>query len=357
MNFDELCKRARELASNGADWDRVLFDDIVHEAYCELSKLGELDKDKLEAAFVEGRRIFRIAKGWVFVWTTARADYDQFDTEELECHDWNGKTLRLVLVHPDHVVYQKSRYMSGAWCWDEDPRETERKIQETIAKDRAEFEEKAKLREAGLIWIRSADIDRSHYASEEGLDDELRVHGLIWKDLREEEKRREEEAKAKERATEWERCRSMFPDGCTIVNSGYEARRDLGIPGSDAAIYRNVRVVPHWSAKDSVEDARVEDERKTDVGSLWFVAKRLTDGDYRIATADEKLPPAAVLDRLKPSRLHHVVRVETEGRVVWAMREKYSWSQIVVLDEQGKLVRKKSIKETAENVVRSKEGW
>jgi hypothetical protein len=360
MNFDELCKRARELATNGANFQDVLFDDEIHESYCELSRSRELDKDKLEAAFVEGRRIFRVSEGWVFVWTTARADYDQFDTDEIEVVDWNDKTLRRVLVNPVHLDFQRSRYVSGAWCWDEDPRETERKIQERIAKDRAEFEEKAKLREAGLIWIRSIDLS---YTDEDAFNTELRLRGLTWKDLREEEKRRDEEAEAKERAIEWERCRSTFPDGCTIIDPGHNSIKgthpteDPSIPGSDCAIYRSVRVVPHWSAKDSVHDAIVEGDRHELVGSLWRVAEYLKRGILRIADPSESLPPAAVLDRLKPSRLERVVRVECEGRVVWAMREKYSWSRIVVLDEQGKLVRKKSLKEAAENAVRSKEGW
>lgn len=356
MNFDELCKRARELASNGADWNDVLFDDLVNDSYSELSRSGELDKETLEAAFIEGRRAFRISRGWIRTWTTAKADYDQFDTEELECIDWNGKPLRLVLMHPDHAVFQRSRYMSGAWCWDEDPRETERKIKEKIARENAEREEKKRIREDGLAWLRSADL--SQRIDEDLFDNELRSRGLTWSDLRTEQKRRDEEAAAKTRAIEWERCRAMFADGDTIVDPGRDARRGAygPIPGSDCAVYRNVRVVPHWSAKDSAEDAEVQDERRTNVGSLWFVAERLAKGEYRIAKSDECLPPAAVLDRLRPSRLHEVLRVETEGRVVWVAWERFNYPNVVVLDEQGKLVRKKSVKAAAEKALREKKG-
>lgn len=355
MNFDELCERARHAAATGADWDRVIFRDDINDAYCELSRSGDLDKDKLELAFVEGRREFRKTTGWIVAWTSARADYDQFDTEELECVDWNGRVLRRVLISPGNAVFQRSRYMSGAFVWDEDPRETERRIRETIARDRADDDAKRIVREQGLSWLRSAELDLR--TDEDLFDNELRSRGLSWNDLRAEQKRREDEAATKERAAEWNRCRSMFADGCTIVDRGRDAVRGTYgvIAGTDCAVYRNVRVVPHWSEKDSVGDAMVEDERHTNVGSLWLVADRLTKGEYRIAGVDEVLPPALVLDRVKPTRLTDVLRVETEGRVVWAVREKYSYSEILVMDERGHLVRKKSIKEAATIALRTKE--
>ena len=355
MNFDELCRLVHKLASEGADWNRVLFDNTVNDAYCELSGTEGFDKEKLEAAFVEGRREYRASKGWIVAWTNAHADYDQFDTEELECSEWHHSTLRKVLMNPGNAVYQRSRYMSGASVWDTDPRETERRIQEQIAKEREEAAERNRIREKGLSWIRTADLDRR--TDEDLFDNELRTHGLTWNDLRVEQKRRDDEAATAAREAEWDRCRSMFVDGCTIVDPGRDAQRgQFGIiPGSDCVIYRNVRVVPHWSAKDSVEDARVEDERHTDVGSLWFVAERLAKGEYRIATPDEPLPSNAVMDRAKPSRLANLLRVESEGRIVWACRERYS-HEIVVLDEQGRLVRKKSVKETAARALLAKEG-
>jgi hypothetical protein len=357
MNFDELCRRIRELAANGADWNCVLFNDTIHDAYCELSKSDELDKDKLESAFIEGRREYRISAGWIVVWTNARVDYDQFDTEELECHEWHGRPLRKVLVNPGNLVYQRSRYISGASYWDEDPREVERRIQEKIAKERAEDEERARIREAGLEWLRTADL--SQRTDEDLFDNELRSRGLTWSDLRKEQTRRVDEKAAAERSALWNECRAAFADGCTIVDPGRDAQRGTygPIPGSDCAVYRNVRVVPHWSEKNSIHDDRVEDERHEFVGSLARVAELLTKGLLRIASVDEQLPPAAVLDRLKPSRLDRVVRVECEGRVVWTAREKYSYSEIVVLDEAGKLVRKKSIKEAAEAAVLAKRDW
>jgi hypothetical protein len=361
MKLEELRAMARSAGAAGIDYQRFLHDDATGEAFESLDEadiFGTHTTANIEDAFVEGRREYRQTKGgWIVCWTTAKADYDQFGTEEIECHEWNGRSLRKVLMEPNNAVFQRGRYLSGAAIWDEDPREVERKIRETIDRENAEAEERRVIREVGLSWLRSADL--SQRTDEDLVDNELRSRGLVWKDLWTEQARREEDAKTAERAAEWNRCRSMFADGCTIVDPGRDAQRgQFGvIPGSDCAVYRNVRVVPHWSAKDSVEDARVVDERHTDAGSLWFVAERLQKGEYRIATADECLPPALVLDRLKPSRLHNLLRVETEGRVVWASRERFSYSNIVVVDEQGKLVRKKSIKEAGERAVRAKEDF
>ena len=351
MKLEELRTMSRKAGADGIDWQRFLHDDATGDAFESLDKadiFGTHTTANIEDAFAEGRREYRQTKGgWIVAWTTARADYDQFGTEEIECHDWNGRSLRKVIMEPNNAVFQRGRYLSGAAVWDEDPREVERKIRETIERDKAEAAEKQRIREIGLSWLRSADL--SQRTDEDLFDNELRSRGLSWNDLWTEQKRREEEAATAERATEWNRCRSMFADGCTIVAPGRDAVRGTYgvIDGTDCAIYRNVRVVPHWSAKDSVEDARVEDERHTDAGSLWFVADRLTKGEYRIATVDEHLPPALVLDRLKPSRLHNVLRVEVEGRVVWAMRVRFKYNEVIVLDERGKIVRKKSIVDAA----------
>lgn len=363
MKLEELRDMARKAGADGIDYQTFLCDDFVCEAFLSLDESIRFASDtesKIEASFVEGRREFRqTGNGWIVAWTTAKAVYDQFGTEEIECHDWNGKTLRRVIMEPNNVVFQRSRYMSGAVVWDEDPREVERRIQETIAKDKAEAEERQRVREAGLVWLREIEDLDLEAANEDVFDEKIRARGLQWNDVRRDQNRRYEEAATAEHTAEWNRCRSMFVDGCTIVDPGRDAQRgQFGvIPGSDCAVYRNVRVVPHWSAKDSVEDARVEDERHTDAGSLWFVAERLTKGEYRIATADEQLPPAAVLDRLKPSRLHDVLRVEAEGRIVWAGREYFLSSDVSVLDEHGKLVRKKSIREAAIRAFRAKDGF
>jgi hypothetical protein len=356
MNFNELCLRIKELASNGAEWLRVLHDDAVHEAYCKLSQTEEFDKAKLEAAFVEGRRDHRISKGWIVCWTNACADYDQFDTEELECREWHHRPLRKVLMNPGNAVYQRSRYMSGASIWDEDPREIERRIQETIAKDKAEAEEKRRVREDGLSWLRF--VEESKWYNEDDFDVELRSRQLTWSDLRAEQRRRSDEQETKERAVLWNECRAMFVDGCTIVDPGRD-KPSFGTYGaSNLTIYRNVRVVPHWGVKDDVHEARVEDERKEYAGSLWRVADLLKKGLLRIATDDEKLPPNAVLDRLRSKRLDEMLRCEIEGRVVWVGREaSYMSFDLLVLDEQGKLMRKKSIVETAKNEFRTKKNY
>jgi hypothetical protein len=357
MNFNELCQRARDMASNGADWNKFLFQDDVGDAYGQLFKSGELDKNKLESAFIEGYRSFCLANNWVVCWTDARADYDQFDTDELECHEWHGKVLRKVLMHPENAVGQRGRYLSGAFVWDEDPRITEALVRAKIDRENSERDEKMRVREEGLFWLREiVDLDLEA-ANEDVFDVQLRKRELHWMDVRREQTRRSEEAATAERLAQWEKCRSAFVDGCTIVDPGRDGRQTKfgPIAGSDCAIYRNVRVVPHWEQKDDVDEARVEDETGGYAGSLRWVADRITSGDYRIATVDEHLPPHPVMDRLKPSRLYNLLRVETEGRIVWACRLRYSY-EIVVLDEAGKLARKKSIKEAAEAAVRQKDG-
>ena len=361
MNFDELCQRTRELAVSGMSLDDILFEDEIGDVYCALSTEGVLDTDKLEAEFVEGRREFRIANGWICLWTNAYETYDAFDTESIDEFEYDRKVVRRVLVNPRHEDFQHARYASGASVWGEDPREIAKRVQERIAKDKAQDEERRRIREEGLAWIRSMSDDDLDSAIDDLGFDGIYERGLVWNDIRAEQERREEEKAAKERAAEWERCRSAFVDGCTIVDPGRGiptiTNREITIGPSDAAVYRNVRVVPHWSAKDSVEDAIVEDERHAHVGSLWRVAKLLELGLLRIARSDECLPSAAVMDRLRPTRLDHIVRVECEGRVVWGMRERCSYTSIVVVDENGKLVRKRSIKEIAEKVVREKAGW
>lgn len=361
MNFDELCQRTRELAVSGMSLDDILFEDEIGDAYCTLSTSGELDKDKLEAAFVEGRREYRVANGWIYLWTNAYETYDAFDTESIEEFEYDRKVVRKVLVNPRHEDFQHARYASGASVWGEDPREIAKRVQERIAKDKAESEERRRIREEGLAWIRSMSDDDLDSAIDDLGFDGIYERGLVWNDIRAEQKRRGEEKAAKEQAAEWERCRSAFVDGCTIVDPGCDAERGKygPIPGTDCAIYRNVRVVPSYEKgrEDNAEDARVVDERNADAGSLWSIAGRIRGGSMRVAGPDECLPPTAVMDRLRPSRLDHIVRVEAEGRVVWGMRERCSFISIVVVDENGKLVRKTSIKETAEKAVREKMGW
>lgn len=368
MTVDEICEMARAAGQTGQSYQDFLHNDKIGDAFGQLSDSDMTDPtttERVEAAYAQGRQAFRLSGGWVVVWTSAAADYDQFGTEELECTEWNGKRLRKVLVDPDRHDYQRSRYMSGAWCWDEDPRETERKIREKIAAENAELKAKKRTREEGLSWLRSVDESLLGPMQEGDFHDELASRGLDWRDARNEESRRYEERAKRARANEWNRCRATFADGCTIVDPGRDPIKgtnpytDPSIPASNCAVYRNVRVVPHWDKDkaNDVHEARIEGDGGSYAGSLWRVAELLGKDLLRVAKDDEHLPPAAVLGRLKPHRLDDLVRVEVDGRIAWAIRTWLFSSNIVVVDEAGKIVRKKSIVEAATKAIVAKHGY
>ena len=191
MNFDELCQRTNELAARGMSLDDILFTDEIGDAYCALSTSGELDKDKLETAFVEGRREHRVANGWIYLWTNAHETYDAFGTESIEEFEYDRKVVRKVLINPRHEDFQYARYVSGASVWGEDPREIAKRVQERITKDKAESEEKRRIREDGLAWIRPMSDDDLDSAIDDFGFDGIDERGLVWNDIRVEQKRRE----------------------------------------------------------------------------------------------------------------------------------------------------------------------
>lgn len=196
--LDELRTMARKAGVDGIDYQRFLRDEATEKVFEQLDEadiFGTHTTANIEASFVEGRREYRQTKGgWIVAWTTARAEYDQFGTEEVECCDWNGRSLRKVLMSPGNEVYQRSRYMSGSAVWDEDPSETERKIRETIDRENVEAEERKRVREEGLLWLRDVVVNLDLEAeNEDAFDIKLRARGLVWNDVRAEQKRRSEE--------------------------------------------------------------------------------------------------------------------------------------------------------------------
>lgn len=348
MNIEQIEAIAKEIGTNGGSYHDAISRDDVMEAAALLDESGGLDTARIEAAYREGRRAHRASNGWIFVWTTAPEDYDQFGTETAEVHEWKGKALRRVLAHPHHVSYQAGRYGSGGHpMWDENPRITEARIRETVARENAEREAAQAKREAGLVWIREVSANVLD-GDEDAFDAMLHERGLMWKDVRDERKRRADEEHARKQAEQWERCRAWFADGATIVDEGADARRtDYGvIPARDANVWRGVSVRPHYAEKQNADLARVVDENHCDIGSLEYVAARFARGELRVALPDEHLPPAVVLERFAGSRLNEILRVEAFGRVVWVGSPRFSYDPLVV-DERGAKARKRDVIETA----------
>jgi hypothetical protein len=349
MNIQEIAIRARAAGASGVDYQNFISSDDVMEAAAALDEIGGLDTAPIEAAYREGRREHRAANGWVFGWTTAPEDYDQFGTETAEMYVWGAKTLRRVLAHPHHSAYQFGRYGSGGHpTWDEDPRAVEARIREQIARENAEREEVEARRTGGLVWIRDV-ADDVLCGDEDVVDAMLHDRGLTWKDLRAERTRRREEARAREVEAEWSRCRAVFADGATLVDPGADARRtEYGLlPARDANVWRGVRVEPHYRDKHDVSLATVFDEDRRGIGSLENVVARIERGDVRIAAPGDRLPTTPVLERLAGSRLDEIVRVEAGGRFAWAGMPRFSYD-LLVLDERGRKVMKREVVAAAE---------
>lgn len=356
MNHEQIEAAAREAGASGVDYNDFTSRDDVMDAAAAFDAVGGLDTTRIQTAYREGRREHRAANGWVFAWTTAPETYDQFGTETVETHVWGEKTLRRVLAHPRHATCQFDRYWSGGYsAWDEDPRVTEARIRETIARENAEREEARVRREAGLVWIREIPIETLEPSNEDELDRMLHARGLTWQDARAERRRRADEQRAREQSETWAKHRVVFADGDTIVDDGAWAKRtDYGtIPARDANVWRNVKVEPHYAEKQNVELARIVDEEQREIGSLEYVVRRFDRGELRLAKPGEHLPTSAVLRRLPRSRLDEIVRVEVGGRVAWVGQAPFSF-EILVLDEQGRKVRKREIVEAAETAWRKR---
>jgi len=162
--FDTLIQLARSFGAKGKALTDLTFSDEFVNAVEAVESDGRYDRktrERVESAYCEGRREWRLAGGWKTAWTTAPNDYDGFGTEMAEGpFEWEGKQLRRVLIDPDFFSWQTGRYGSGGHGdWDEDPRVTEARIKERLANERAEREASEKRRANGLTWIRTADID------------------------------------------------------------------------------------------------------------------------------------------------------------------------------------------------------
>jgi hypothetical protein len=350
VTHQQLEALAREAGKTGVSYSEWSSTTAVFDAVSALDAANvRLDTRKIEAAFCEGRREYRLNGGWRSIWTTAPADYDQFGTETAEdCGGWHGRQLRRVIADPHHADYQCARYGSGGHRADyEDPRIEEARYQAQAAREKAEREEYAARREAGLAWLPTADDDIVE-GGEDAFDDALRAHGLRWEDGRDEKRRRAAAKKAAERAATWARCRAAFEDGATLVDAGSDGHRGYfgWVKGRDPRVWRAVKVEPHYSCADDAEQAIVLGEGNDNAGTLADIASRLAKGELRVAGTGEHFPPRAVVQRLGVP-FTEVFRADVDGRVVWVGRTGFGYD-CLVLDDNGHLVRAKAVREKAE---------
>jgi hypothetical protein len=341
----DLPALARAAGLAGEEWFAWTGSDAVQAI---VNASDDVHAEPIEAAFNDGVRERRLTvDGWRVAWTTAPEDYDTYGTETIEvCGPYHGKTLRKVLVDPRRATYQFDRYGSGLHpTWDEDPRETDRKIAERIAADKAEREVREAKRADGIAWLQTLDAAAIDDDSSEAFDT-FESRGVGYTEVRAERARRAKAAADAERAATWARIRATIPDGATIVDDGAPGERGVYglIPGRDPCVWRDVRIVPSYDDPDKGE---VRDESGEDVGSPLLVADYLASGRLRLTRDGEIFPPRAVVLRAGGwSRLREIRRVEAVGKVVWVTRAMFA-SDFMVLDDAGHLVRSKKVAETA----------
>ena len=360
MSLPDLEKLAREAGAAGRSYTEWSMSDEVFAAVELLDEAGvRFDTRAYESAWREGRRAFRHGGGWVARWTTAPADYDLFGTETVEeSGEWGGKKLRKVLIDPAHLDYQEGRYGSVLHgSWEEDPREQDRRRAEELAREKAERDAYEGRRKAGLEWLTSTP-DSLLDGDEDALDAELRARCLRWEDARDERRNRKAKREAEERAATWARCRAAVPDGATLIDKGTEGSRGFygWVPGRPPQAWRGIKVWPNHARPDDASEAWVYDERgpgrNSPVGSLLDVADDIAKGTKRLAGPDEVVPPRAVIDRIGVAYTE-ILRVEVGGKVAWVRMPTHA-REPLVLDDLGKIVRTKALREAGERAWREK---
>lgn len=359
----ELRVRARAAGLRGESYQDWLWElsDADGEAVCALRDAGD---HSVEEAHREGARAWKVAGGWVSVWTTAPADYDCFGTEEVEqCGAWRGKVLRRVLAHPHHADYQEGRYGSGLhFSGREDPRIEEARLAERVAAEARERAAAEGRRAGGLFWLRELPDAEVEGEDEDALAETVFARGCSWQDVRAERRRRLDARVAVLVAADWRRCRALVPDGVTLVDDGSPGERGKygWIPGRAAAVFPDVRVRQHYDLRyrDDASQAEVVafegGQASERLGSLADVARRIEDGSLRLAREGEVFPPRPVLARLDLP-LKEVLSVDAGGGAqAWVGRLRLSF-EAIVLDERGRLVRKKAVVERALRALRERD--
>ena len=347
---DRISDLARDAGLSGRTWASFQCDDAVQDY---LDRCGAIDVklqinawERSYAAGAAERR--RVVEKWVERWTTAPEDYDAFGTETLQiCGPWNGRTLRRVLIHPVHQGYQADRYGSGLHAtWEEDPREIDRRLEETAARERALAAKREAARATSQAWLSSAsDADLEDELSS---DDEARAPRS---EVRAEIRRRRDARDAAVREEEYQRSSDEVSRHQVIVDDGSPSRpgRWGNIPGRPSRVYYAIEISswPRDAGVATVNEARSGERgrghRPESIGRLRDVARRLGDGSLRGARAED-VPPAPVLDRIGHDRLKSVHRAEIVGRVVWVGPITLG-GEPTILDARGHIVRKKDVRD------------
>lgn len=354
--MSKLTDLAREAGRAGVCWTDFTFRDDVQTEIDATENISAAEDaiSAAQAAWEEGNREHRIASGWVVCFTTAPADYDTFGTETLAIEgEWKGRELRKVLMHPHHADYQRDRYGSGLHAsWPDDPRVEEARLAEQAARWKAEDEAKATKRANGLSWLLGLsdhELDTLDLENDAIVED----RGLTWRDVRDEDARRVNEKSAAGLKAEWDRCAALVPDGCTILDNGTKGYRGVfgWIPGHPTRIYYRCKLVPHWDKNkagdpdEAVLEAECRLGDSASVFSLALAAERIAEGRYQIV-AESDVPPRPVAERFGMENVKRIKKVEAEGRTVW-VGQSQSWNPPEVLDEKGRIVRAKKVREAA----------
>jgi hypothetical protein len=324
---------AAAAARRGESWGQWSSGD---EAYDAIQAAGRIDSGPVEAAHRAARR-----EGFRTAWTTAPEAYDVGETSTVElAGDYDGKPLRKVAIAPRDYEYQRGRNASGLHgLWDEDPREERARWAREREAERAAEVERARVREAGLAWLR--DVPDS---SLDDLDDNLEERqrrGLRYEDVRDERKGRREAREAEERAARWAAAAAVVPVGATILD-----RRPRTRYGGGPHVWHSVQIEPHYARRDDPDEAGVVGEGRDRVGSLSDVADAIRNGHLEVTEDPTRIPPRAVVERVGQNEWQDISPVTVGGEVVWVARQPFA-REPLVMDARGHLVRSARVRDAA----------
>ena len=339
-----MARAAGEAGKELREWEES---DEIH-AHLEALRNARVrvDSRALEAAYHDGVRTT-----WKSVWTTAQAGYDGMGTKTVEdCGMWHGKALRRVAINPDHLDWQMRRYSSGIdGSWMEDPRVEDQRNATKIENERVRQQEHDARRKEGLGWI--VTVSDSMLDGTDENWEAWNAHGITWDDARAEKVRRSADRDAKAKEVEWARCLAIVHEGVSLIDPGASSRPGIyggHVGGRDPHVWCTIKIVRGWPAEDPTK-ANVVEENGDIVADLPTVAAWLAEGRIRVAGPEDHVPPLAVFKRLGHRDLERVKPYEVDGGVVWAGRGgRGGFGELLVLDMQGHLVRKKSVLEAVD---------